>query len=108
MENGLFRHYIEVMDIALSQSSSKSSKNYASVAGRQLALVDKNRDIWLMSLVKGYPKKLGSMVDSFAWNDEMDMIAAIADGKCIVWYYPDAIFIDEDIAHLTKYQKDAR
>lgn len=48
------------------------------------------------------------MVDSFCWNDEFDMLSAMADGKFVVWYYPNAVFVDEDIASLTKLEKDGR
>ncbi len=48
------------------------------------------------------------MIDTFAWNDEIDMIAAMSDGKFVVWYYPNAVFVDEDIAPMTKFEKDGR
>lgn len=50
----------------------------------------------------------GSMIDTFAWNDEIDMIAAMSDGKFVVWYYPNAVFVDEDVAAMTKFEKDGR
>jgi intraflagellar transport protein 80 len=49
---------------------------------------------------------IGTMVDSFAWNDEADMIAAMVDGKFVVWYYPNVVFIDEDIVNMTRFEKD--
>jgi intraflagellar transport protein 80 len=48
------------------------------------------------------------MVESFCWNQEQDLLAVIADGKYIVWYYPNVLFVDEDIIELTKFVKDAR
>lgn len=48
------------------------------------------------------------MVDSAVWNDENDMLAAITDGKFIVWYYPNVVFVDEDIASLCRLEKDGR
>jgi intraflagellar transport protein 80 len=47
------------------------------------------------------------MVETMAWNDETDMLAALTDGKFVVWYYPNVMFIDEDVAHLTRLEKDA-
>ncbi len=34
------------------------------------------------------------------------MIAAMVDGKFVVWYYPNAIFVDEDVTPLTKLERD--
>jgi intraflagellar transport protein 80 len=48
------------------------------------------------------------MVDSAIWNDENDMLAAITDGKFTVWYYPNVVFVDEDIAALCRLEKDGR
>ena len=48
------------------------------------------------------------MVDTFAWNDDADMISAIVDGKFVVWYYPNVIFIDEDVEPCTRFEKDGR
>jgi intraflagellar transport protein 80 len=70
--------------------------------------VDKNRDMWITGLNKINFKKMGTMIDTFAWNDEIDMIAAMADGKFVVWYYPNAIFIDQDIAPFTRFKRDGR
>ena len=101
-KGGPFRHYIEVSEIALNQSSVLGSNT-----GRQLVIVDKNRDMWVTGLKVNF-KKLGTMVETFSWNDEIDMIAAMVDGKFIVWYYPSAFFVDEDIANLTRFERDGR
>ena len=37
------------------------------------------------------------MVDSFMWNDGNDMLSAIADGKQVTWFYPNAIYVDKDL-----------
>ncbi|KAJ3393213.1 Intraflagellar transport protein 80 [Lobulomyces angularis] len=101
---GPFRHSIEVMELALNQSSLIGATS--GINGRQLVIVDKNRDMWITGLIKVNFKKLGTMVDTFSWNDEIDIIAAMVDGKFTVWYYPNAVFIDQDIAHLTKIERD--
>jgi intraflagellar transport protein 80 len=92
------------MEVALNQSSALGTGGY----GRQLVIVDKNRDMWITGLNRINFKKMGTMIDTFAWNDEIDMIAAMADGKFVVWYYPNAIFIDQDIAHMTRFERDGR
>jgi hypothetical protein len=48
------------------------------------------------------------MVDTFLWNEEVDMIAAMVDGKFVVWYYPNSVFVDEDVVGYTKFEKDGR
>ncbi|KAL2911875.1 hypothetical protein HK105_208658 [Polyrhizophydium stewartii] len=98
--DGAIKHSQEVLEIALNQS--------ASAAGRQIVILDKNRDLHIARILKPQLKKLGSMVETFAWNDETDMLFAIADGKFTIWYYPNAVFVDEDIAPLTRVERDAR
>jgi len=53
------------------------------------------------------PIKLGTMCDSAAWNSETDMLAALVDGKLMVWFYPNVLFIDRDLVNQTKMTKDA-
>lgn len=92
------------MEVSLNQSSSLGTGGH----GRQLVIVDKNRDMWITGLNKISFRKMGTMIDTFAWHDEIDMIGAMADGKFVVWYYPNAIFIDQDIAPLTRFERDGR
>ncbi|KAJ3187615.1 Intraflagellar transport protein 80, partial [Entophlyctis luteolus] len=73
---------------------------------RQLAVVDKNREMFITPIIKPELKKIGTMVDTFSWNDEADMIAAVVDWKFMVWYYPNVVFIDADIEQLTRFEKD--
>ena len=41
--------------------------------------------------------KLSAMTDSFLWNDKSDILACIADGRLLTWYYPNAIYVDKDL-----------
>ena len=50
----------------------------------------------------------GTMVQSLAWNDETNMLAALTDGKFVVWYYPNAVYVDRDLLAKTKSTRDAR
>ena len=93
------KHSADILEIALNQSSSS--------VGRQLAVLDKNRELSLTLALKPNFKKIGTMVETIAWNDESDTLAALTDGKLVVWYYPNVMFIDEDIAPLTRLEKDA-
>lgn len=43
-----------------------------------------------------------------AWNDTTNMLAAFQDGTFTVWYYPTAVFVDQDILPKTLLEKDSR
>jgi len=46
------------------------------------------------------------MVQSLAWNDENNMLAALTDGKLIVFYYPNVAYIDRYLLPRTTYERD--
>lgn len=48
------------------------------------------------------------MIQAQAWNDETNMLAAMTDGKILIWYYPNAIYVDKDLLPKTLYEKDTR
>ena len=50
----------------------------------------------------------GTMIQSLRWNDETNMLAALVDGKFIVWFYPNAIYTDKDLLPRTIFEKDPR
>lgn len=97
------QHSLEVMEIALSQCGQ--------VSGRQLAIIDKNRDLYLTPVKHIGPAerlvKLGTMITTMAWNDNTNMLSAFQDGRFIVWYYPSAVYVDQDILHKTLLEKDS-
>ena len=45
---------------------------------------------------------------SLSWNDNTNMLAALADGKFTVWYYPSAVYVDRDLLPKTVFEKEAR
>ncbi|KAI8586701.1 WD40-repeat-containing domain protein [Geranomyces variabilis] len=96
------KHHAEIAEIALSQTPASAASG-----GRQLVLVDRNRDMYITPVgAKTDVKKLGTMVETFAWNADADLLVAMMDGKFVVWYYPNVVFVDEDVAPLTKFEKD--
>ncbi|KAI9202562.1 WD40-repeat-containing domain protein [Polychytrium aggregatum] len=97
--DGPLRHQTEVLEIGMNQSASAG-------VGRQLVLVDKNRDMHITIVMRPSFKKIGTMVETFIWNDEIDILAAIVDSKLVVWYYPNIVFVDEDISLMTRYERD--
>ena len=48
------------------------------------------------------------MVSTMAWNDNANMLAAVADNKVTFWYYPSVAFVDPDIIPKTLLQKDEK
>ena len=52
-----------------------------------------------------YSRISGTMVLSAVCHDSCNMIAALADGKFTVWYYPNAVFVDKDLLAQTVYEK---
>ncbi|XP_062598363.1 intraflagellar transport protein 80 homolog [Saccostrea cucullata] len=96
-------HKLEVMEIALDQCGPATE--------RRLAIIDKNRDLYLTSVrvfgTERKSNKLGNMIQSLCWNDSANMLAALADGKFTVWYYPNTIYVDRDLASRTVFEKEA-
>lgn len=97
------QHMLEVMEIALSQCGS--------TCDRQLAIIDKNRDLYITPVKHIGPAeklvKLGTMITTVAWNDKTNMLAAFQDGRFIVWYYPSAVYVDQSILSKTLLEKDS-
>uniref|UniRef100_A0A8C9ZRD1 Intraflagellar transport 80 homolog (Chlamydomonas) n=1 Tax=Sander lucioperca TaxID=283035 RepID=A0A8C9ZRD1_SANLU len=95
-------HKLEVVEIALDQCGPSTE--------RKIALIDKNRDLYLTSVrhLGREPKicKIGSMVHSMAWNDTANILCGIQDNQFTVWYYPSAVFTDKELLPKTLYIKD--
>lgn len=59
---------------------------------RQLIFIDRNRDLYVVPVMKRTPAKLASMCDSAAWHDTTGMLGAMVDQKlvrasrCAVFY----------------------
>ncbi|TPX40936.1 hypothetical protein SeLEV6574_g06329 [Synchytrium endobioticum] len=99
------KHSADILALAISNATPSPTSSY----GRLLAVLDKNHDLYIMPVTVGTsmhpPKKLGAMVESFAWNEDSDIIAAVVDGRFVVWYHPGAIFIDEDLVSVARLEK---
>jgi hypothetical protein len=70
-----YTHSIEVREVALSQVGTLND--------RHLIVVDANRDLYIIAVVRRSVAKLGSMVDSAVWHDTTPMLAAIVDEKLV-------------------------
>ena len=56
---------------------------------------------WLISL----HSFTGTMVLSAVCHDCCNMIAALADGRLTVWYYPNTVFVDKDLLSEVVFEK---
>jgi intraflagellar transport protein 80 len=83
------------------------SLNKSGDVGQFILLLDANRDLYISRVLQPLIKKLGSMVNAFSWHETQDLIYTLMDGKSVIWYYPNTIFVDEDILHLTNVVRDA-
>mmetsp|Transcript_57438 Transcript_57438/g.122180 ORF Transcript_57438/g.122180 Transcript_57438/m.122180 type:complete len:758 (-) Transcript_57438:34-2307(-) len=84
------KHKLDIVRISLNQQGSG--------ADRSIAILDKNKDLYLTkAMVQGRTEKLGSMVDTFMWNDTTDMLIALIDEKLNVFLYPGVVFVDKDL-----------
>merc|ERR1719284_1172366 len=67
-------HKLDVVSISLNQQGSG--------ADRTIAVLDKNKDLYLAKAMNvDRIEKLGAMVDTFMWNDSTDMLIALIDEK---------------------------
>ncbi|CAM9607280.1 unnamed protein product, partial [Choristocarpus tenellus] len=84
------------------------------LADCRLAFIDRNRDLWVCPVVPAQGKgaavtkhKLQTHVASAAWNDNSDLLTALADGRLLTWYCPKAISVDKDLLQLASTSRDA-
>jgi intraflagellar transport protein 80 len=85
-------HKLDITRIALNQQGSG--------AERKIAILDKNKDLYLtkaMQSDRSGTEKLGSMVETFMWNESTDMLIALIDENLVVYIYPTVVFVDKDL-----------
>ncbi|KAM4659438.1 intraflagellar transport protein 80 homolog isoform 4-T4 [Amazona ochrocephala] len=95
-------HKTEIVEIALDQKGLTSE--------RKIAFIDKNRDLYITS-VKRFGKeqkivKIGTMVQTLAWNDTSNILCGIQDTRFTVWYYPNTVYVDKDLLPKTLYENE--
>ncbi|CAH8493309.1 unnamed protein product [Schistosoma mattheei] len=91
-------HSNEIIKISLNQMGNSFD--------RRLALLDNNKDLYLMSIrILGNQRKmvkLATMVSSFLWAETSNILAAITNDKLVIWFYPDIALTNSDILNLTQ------
>ena len=93
-------HSCDIIEMELNQTEMSSE--------RKLCFIDSNRDMFITMVHKPDIIKIASIVDSFQWNDNNDMLAALSDGKLLCWFYPNAIYVDKDLMTKSMTSKDAK
>jgi hypothetical protein len=71
-------------------------------ADRLLAIVDRNRDLFLVHPARRATVKLASSVDAASWHDGCAMLAAVVDGQLAVWLHPGVAFLDPGLLEATR------
>jgi len=87
-------HQLDIMEISLAQAGLGSE--------RKLVLIDRNRDLYITPVHRSQLVKLGSMVDTVMWQPKSDMLTGVMDGKLVIWYYPNVVYVDPDLVSMTK------
>jgi hypothetical protein len=72
---------------------------------RLLVFMDRNSDLYICSIMQPSPIKLATAVQSYAWNDASDILAAITDNQLVIWYYPAACLLDKQLVDITRERK---
>eukprot|EP00002_Diphylleia_rotans_P010897 TRINITY_DN2155_c0_g1_i7.p1 TRINITY_DN2155_c0_g1~~TRINITY_DN2155_c0_g1_i7.p1 ORF type:complete len:666 (-),score=114.98 TRINITY_DN2155_c0_g1_i7:671-2668(-) len=93
------KHTVEVSEIYLEQHGPASE--------RKLAIIDRNRELYLTSITKPNLVKVATMVSSVLWHDTTSVLAVLMDQKLTLFYYPHIIYVDRDLINATKLVRDA-
>eukprot|EP01119_Soliformovum_irregulare_P002458 TRINITY_DN12704_c0_g1_i1.p1 TRINITY_DN12704_c0_g1~~TRINITY_DN12704_c0_g1_i1.p1 ORF type:complete len:529 (-),score=125.67 TRINITY_DN12704_c0_g1_i1:3-1562(-) len=92
-------HSLDIIQLCLNQYSNSNQ--------RKVAFIDKNHDLYISPVNKIKVTKMGLMVNSARWSDKTDMLAAVSDGKFLVWLYPNSVFFDKALTTATRSMRDA-
>uniref|UniRef100_A0A2A4J8F6 Uncharacterized protein n=1 Tax=Heliothis virescens TaxID=7102 RepID=A0A2A4J8F6_HELVI len=92
-------HKMTVSSIALSQTGP--------INERQLALLDYNRDLYVVTVKDSKPKfvKLGSQILSICWSYETELLVGLRASSVVAWCCPRAA-MQPDLLALTTVSKD--
>jgi len=80
----MFYHRLQYLDAKIDPPT--PPHQVGTSTDRQLILIDRNRDLYIVGVMKRQPAKLASMVDSALWHNTTGMLAALVDQKLVgVW-----------------------
>lgn len=86
-------HNNEIIEFDINNVSSTSEKKFA--------FIDCNKDLFLCPILKKNIKKITTMCDTFKWHDSHDVLVAVADLRTLIWFYPNAAYIDKELFKMT-------
>ena len=99
-------HDVGVRKVALSPHG-------ASQQERRLVYIDLKNELFICptSQLPGLRKrvmaqKLGTHVDTVAWNENSNALTAIADSQLVTFFYPNAPYVDKDLLRLASETRD--
>ena len=73
----MFYHRLQYLDAKIDPPT--PPHQVGTSTDRQLILIDRNRDLYIVGVMKRQPAKLASMVDSALWHNTTGMLAALVD-----------------------------
>lgn len=95
--SGVYKHNCDIIELSLNKTINGM--------GRYLAYLDRNNDLFLVQVKAEKTVKIGTMVETFSWNDDNDCLIAIIDGKLVEFYYPATAFYDEDMSPFARRER---
>jgi len=76
-----FSHTTEITNILIAQNNSQNDDTL-------IAFIDRNQDLYIMSILKKKPRKLATMVTSCGWHETFPILLYFSSGKLTIWFYP--------------------
>lgn len=99
--NFTVEHTLPVIEINLNQAEQSLQ--------RKIAFLDVNRDLYLTTVHRSEKnQKIATICDSFQWHDKFDVLVSVADSKLSTFFYPNVVFIDNDLLNLTTTSKEVQ
>ena len=72
------------------------------IEDRRVVFCDRNKDLFISPITATHVVKLATMVDSMMWQENCNVLAAIADKALCMWCYPDIVYTDRELIAETK------
>ncbi|KAI5073537.1 hypothetical protein GOP47_0011550, partial [Adiantum capillus-veneris] len=94
----VIHHDVPIMDVDMNQQGT--------IADRMLIFIDSNNDLYIACIVKPCIIKLASLATKALWSSSAHIVAAMVDQDLVIWLYPQAAFIDEDLLSILQAKKE--
>ncbi|KAH7441540.1 hypothetical protein KP509_03G042400 [Ceratopteris richardii] len=94
----VIHHSMPIVEIDMNQQGDSSD--------RMLIFIDVDNDLYIVSLLRPYISKLASLTTKALWSSHAHIIAATVEQDLIIWLYPQAAVIDEDLLKVLEVSKE--